>query len=50
MVAPVPYIIRFESNGSISIDSVIQPSFGVTSGGCGFAPSDSHGTEEMSCV
>src|SRR5215510_4908654 len=41
---------RLPSNGSISIDSVIQPSFGVSSGGCGFAPSVSHGTEEMSMV
>ncbi len=47
-VAPVPYIIRSESNGSISSDSVIHPSFGVSSGGDGFALNVSHGTEETS--
>ena len=50
MVAPVPYIIRLELNGSISIAPFIQPSFGVTSGGCGLAPKVSHGTEVMSIV
>lgn len=50
MVAPVPYIIRLLSNGSISSDSFIQPSFGVSSGGCGLAPKVSHGTELMSMV
>ena len=47
-VAPVPYIIRSESNGSISSDSVIQPSFGDSSGAETFALKVSHGTEEMS--
>src|SRR5690348_16636226 len=42
-VAPVPYMNRLELKGSISIDSVIQPSFGLTSGGCGFAPRESQG-------
>jgi hypothetical protein len=46
----VPYIIRFELCGSISSDSVIQPSFGVTSGGCGLVPNVSHGAAEMSIV
>ena len=32
MVAPVPYSIWSELNGSISSDSTIQPNFGV---GCG---------------
>src|SRR3954452_11888543 len=45
-VAPVPYIIRLELNGSISSASVIQPSFGVTSGSCGFAPNVSHGAAD----
>ncbi|CAM5276560.1 hypothetical protein SPURM210S_04050 [Streptomyces purpurascens] len=42
--------MRPESNGSISIDSVIQPSFGVCSGGAGFAPHVSHGEDETSIV
>lgn len=46
----MPYIIRFESNGSISRDSVIQPSLGAVSGGEGFAPQLSQGTEETSRV
>src|SRR5688572_30885300 len=49
-VAPVPYIMRLELNGSISTEAFIQPSFGVTSGGCGFAPNVSHGAEETSMV
>lgn len=49
-MAPVPYIIRLESNGSISSASVIQPSLGEVSGGVGLAPQVSHGTEETSCV
>jgi hypothetical protein len=46
----VPYIIRLELKGSISTDSFIHPSFGVTSGGCGFVPNVSHGTEDTSWV
>src|SRR5713101_379709 len=46
-VAPVPYIIRLELNGSIASTSVIQPSRGVTTGGEGFPLKVSHGTEEM---
>jgi hypothetical protein len=42
--------MRLESNGSISSDSVIQPSFGVCSGGDGFAPHVSHGDDETSMV
>src|ERR687893_702731 len=50
MVAPVPYIIRLELNGSISTDAFIQPSFGASSGGCGLAPKVSHGLAETSMV
>ena len=50
MVAPVPYIIRSELNGSISIAPFIQPSFGVTSGGWGLVPKVSQGTALMSIV
>src|ERR1700730_15762641 len=46
-VAPVPYIIRLELNGSIASTSVIQPSRGVTTGGEGFPLKVSQGTEEM---
>jgi hypothetical protein len=52
-VAPVPYNILFESNGSISSDSVIQPSFGNTSATRPVAvepPQYSHGDALMSCV
>nr|BBJ49580.1 hypothetical protein SAVMC3_22090 [Streptomyces avermitilis] len=42
--------MRAESNGSISRDSVIQPSFGVCSGGAGFAPQVSQGEDETSMV
>src|SRR3954469_8440142 len=49
-VAPVPYIMRFESNGSISTDSFIQPSFGVASGGWGLLLKSSHGSALMSIV
>jgi hypothetical protein len=49
-VAPVPYMNRLLLNGSISRDSVIQPSFGEISGSCGLLPNDSHGLAEMSMV
>jgi hypothetical protein len=37
-------------NGSISSDSVIQPSFGACSGGDGFAPKVSQGEDDTSMV
>ncbi len=46
----MPYSMRLELNGSISTLSFIQPSFGVTSGGCGLPLKFSHGTEVMSWV
>ncbi|MNJ39670.1 hypothetical protein D3C77_345480 [compost metagenome] len=50
IVAPVPYIIRFELNGSISKSPIIQPSFGEASGGEGMLPKSSHGAAEIFCV
>src|SRR5687767_6639000 len=53
-VAPVPYIILFESKGSISNDSVIHPSLGFTSapGRPVFEvpPQYNHGHAVISCV
>src|ERR1044072_1570660 len=55
-VAPVPYMSRFELNGSISSDSVIQPSFGLTSAPglpppqSGVAGNLSQGAAVTSCV
>src|SRR6185369_10245854 len=55
-VAPVPYMRRFELKGSISSDSVIQPSFGLTSAPglpppqMGAAGHLSHGAAVTSCV
>ena len=57
MVAPVPYSMWLELNGSISSDSTIQPNFGVGCGhnellesACvqvaGVAPNVSHGATE----
>src|SRR6185503_1108741 len=48
MIAPVPYIRWFESNGSISIDSFIQPNLGAISGSGGTAFQVSHGDSVMS--
>jgi hypothetical protein len=39
-----------ELNGSISMAEVIQPSFGVTSGGAGLPPKVSQGAAVMSWV
>jgi hypothetical protein len=49
MVAPVPYIIRLELNGSISRSPTIHPSFGVISGSCGLALNVNHGAAVMFC-
>src|SRR6185312_4173929 len=49
-VAPVPYIIRSLLKGSIAKPSVIHPSFGVSSGGEGKLPKDSHGEADTSRV
>ena len=50
-VAPVPYNILSELNGSISRAATIQPSFGLVSGGIGFViPKFNHGAAEISIV
>ena len=48
MVAPVPYSMRSELKGSISMSPTIQPSLGLTSGSAGLAPNVSQGAPEMS--